>query len=255
MPFVGAGLHLIIAVFFAVHVLRSGQSKYWLLLLFFFPLLGSAIYFFAVYYPNDYRMQRQSQKVVTAAEHLLDPGRELREARQAWQQTPTAQNLLRLAHAQLQAGEYAQAAQSYSDCLQGPFANDVDIQLGAARAYVLSGQPTQALQYLELLEQEQQGVRAEEVAILLAQALSANGQQDAARNQFEEAIARFGSFQAYAEYAIWAAQSGDIQTAQQLQGDIERVTAHWDRAQRTLNTDTMQRLTAAYKNIPAAAAT
>lgn len=247
MPFIGIGLHLLVAVFFAVHVLRTRQSVMWLVLLFLLPLLGSIIYFFMVYYPSNFQMQRQSHKVVTAAEHLLYPGRELREATHEWESTPTAQNRLRLAAAQMHAGEYALAAESYSACLQGPFADDVDIQLNAARACLLSGQAPQALRYLDTLSQENQGVREEEVAIVLAQALAADGQQDAARAQFELAIARYGSFQTYAEYAIWAANTGDTQTAQQLHDDIERVTAQWDDTQRALNADTMQRLNAAYQ--------
>lgn len=250
MPFLGIGLYLLIAVFFAVHAVRTGQPMYWLLILFLFPLLGSLVYFIAIYYPNNFKMQRQGHKVVAAAGQLLDPGRELRDAQHAWDLTPTAQNRLRLAAAQLHAGEFAQAAQSYSECLQGPFAHDVDIQIGAAKAYVLSGQAAQALQYLHALNQEDQGVRAEEIAILLAQALAADGQQEAAKAQFEAAVARFGSFQAYAEYAIWAAQTGDLATAQRLQGEIERVTSRWDRAQRALNAETMQRLNTAYKSLP-----
>ena len=52
MPFVGLGLHFLVAIFFAIHVVRSGQQMYWLIILFSFPLLGSLVYFFAIYLPN-----------------------------------------------------------------------------------------------------------------------------------------------------------------------------------------------------------
>lgn len=249
MPFLGLGINLLIALFFAVHAVRTRQSPYWLLVLFLLPLLGSAIYFFTVYYQSSARMQRQGHKVAVAAEHIFDPGRALREAQQAWELAPTAANRLGLAAAQMQAGEYALAAQSYGECLQGPFANDIDIQLNAAKAHLLAGQTSQALAYLHTLGQEDQGVREEEVAILLAQSLAADGQDEAARAQFESTASRFDSFQAYAEYGIWAAERGDRHAAQQIQAEIERITGHWDRAQRALNADTMQRLTAAYKKL------
>ena len=40
MPFVGLGLHFLIALFFAVHALRNGKQMYWLIILFSFPTIG-----------------------------------------------------------------------------------------------------------------------------------------------------------------------------------------------------------------------
>ena len=91
MPFVGLGVHLVVALFFAVHAMRSGQNMYWLIILFSFPMLGSIVYFLVVYLP-DSRLERGARKAVARAARALDPGRELREARAALDETPTAQN-------------------------------------------------------------------------------------------------------------------------------------------------------------------
>ncbi|MDF2480054.1 MAG: putative transrane protein [Stenotrophomonas indicatrix] len=48
MPYIGIGLHILVAIYFAVHAIRSGQSLYWLILLFSFPLFGSVVYFLAI---------------------------------------------------------------------------------------------------------------------------------------------------------------------------------------------------------------
>ena len=53
MPFLGLGLHVIVALFFAIHAMRSGQQMYWLIILFSFPLLGSVVYFVAIYLPSS----------------------------------------------------------------------------------------------------------------------------------------------------------------------------------------------------------
>jgi hypothetical protein len=63
MPYLGIGFHVIVAIIFAVHAVRSRQNMYWLLLLFAFPLLGSVVYFFAIYVPN----LRRSQTALSAA--------------------------------------------------------------------------------------------------------------------------------------------------------------------------------------------
>lgn len=51
MPYIGIGLHVLAAIF-AMHAIRSGQILYWLILLFSFPLLGSVVYFLAIYFPE-----------------------------------------------------------------------------------------------------------------------------------------------------------------------------------------------------------
>ena len=61
MHIAGIGLHVIIALFFAVHAVRSGQNNYWLFILFAFPLLGSVVYFFANLLPNS-RLQRHARQ-------------------------------------------------------------------------------------------------------------------------------------------------------------------------------------------------
>ena len=101
MPFLGLGLHVLIALFFAVHAMRSGQQMYWLFVLFSFPLLGSIVYFLVIYLPNS-RLDHGTRKVVAAAAKTLDPTRELRAAHAAFEYTPTAQNQMRLASALLE---------------------------------------------------------------------------------------------------------------------------------------------------------
>ena len=78
--------------FFAVHAIRTGRQMYWLLILFSFPLLGSIVYFFAEYLPSS-KAERSVKQVSNIAMQLLDPTRELREARQAFELTPTVQKM------------------------------------------------------------------------------------------------------------------------------------------------------------------
>ncbi|RVT87941.1 hypothetical protein [Inhella crocodyli] len=125
MPFIGIGLHFASAIFCAIHAVRSGQQTYWLFILFSFPMLGSVVYLLTIYLPHG-RLHRQANRTLRAVGRALDPGRELREARAALEETPTAQNQMRLAAALLAADQLDEAAATYEQCLQGPFANDAD---------------------------------------------------------------------------------------------------------------------------------
>jgi hypothetical protein len=169
MPIVGLGLHFLIALFFAVHALRNGRQMYWLLVLFSFPVLGSLAYFVAEYLPAS-RLQRQGRIATRALQKTIDPGRDVREARRAFDLTPTAHNQMRLAAALLAAGQSDEAVQHYDACLRGPFAGDPEVVLGAARANAAHGQPAAAIALLASLQTRQPGFRADEVGLALGRA-------------------------------------------------------------------------------------
>jgi len=244
MTIFGIGLHVLVALFFAVHVIRSGQQMYWLMILFMFPGLGSIVYFIAIYLP-DSKLNHGARKVVTAAARSLDPGRELREARDAYAYTPTAQNQMRLASAQMEAGAADEAAATYEACLQGPFSGDLEIRYGAARATLACGRAAAAVTHLQTIRAADANFRSEQVSLLLAQSLAVTGRQDEAKAEFEFALGRYNSFAVQAEFAIWAAGAGDAARASQLHAELQRTMERWTRHTRDLNQELIRRLNAA----------
>jgi hypothetical protein len=251
MPILGIGLHVLVALFFAVHAIRSRQQMYWLLILFSFPLLGSVVYFFGIYLPNS-RLEHGARKAVASAAKAIDPTRELRAARDAFDFTPTAQNQMRLAAALLEAGEAKEAASMYEACLQGAFAGDLEIRLGAARALLASGDAEQAVTHLDYARRTDRNYRPEQTSVLLAQAYAAAGRNAEARAEFESAVERFGSFEARAEFAIWAAGAGEIQLAHKLQNELQATMDRWNKHTHTMNLPLIRRLEAAFSRIPRA---
>ena len=90
----------IAAVFFAIHAVRTGQPLYWLFILFLFPGLGSIVYAVAIWLP-ELRHSRGARQAKAKVREILDPGRELREARVAYEEADSVGNRLRLADALL----------------------------------------------------------------------------------------------------------------------------------------------------------
>ena len=245
MPIFGLGIHVLIALFFAVHAMRNRQNMYWLWILFAFPGLGSVVYFFAIYLPGS-RLDYSMRKAGVAVAKSLDPGKEMREAQKAFDLTPTAQNQMRLAQALLEAGELDQAMKNFDACLQGPFAHDPEIQFGAARVRVQNAQGAAALELLDKLRSKNPEYRTEQVALLSAQAHAAQGEQDLARRLFAETVDRFGGLEARIEYAIWALGQGEIETANVQQKEIEHSKKYWKRHTLEFNRDLLKRLDAAF---------
>lgn len=244
MPFFGLGVHVLVALFFAMHAVRSGQPIFWLIILFSFPLLGSIVYFVVIYLPNS-GLERGARQVVSAAAKSLNPTRELREARAAFDYTPTAQNRMRLAAALMDANAPDEAAMIYEACLKGPHASDLEIKFCAARAFFESGTYPSALAHLKQIRVIDANFRAEQISILIARTLSASGKHQEAKLEFEAAEKRFSSFEVQVEYAIWAISANETATANRLQAVINQTMSHWNKHTRSLNATLVRRLSTA----------
>ncbi|HEX4585893.1 MAG TPA: hypothetical protein VH183_13780 [Burkholderiaceae bacterium] len=244
MPFFGLGLHVLIALFFAIHAVRTGRPIYWLFILFSFPLLGSLVYFIVEYLPGT-RLQSNVGSAARSLARSLDPGRELRQAQRAFDLSATVQNRMRLANALLATGAAAEAAQHFDACLQGPFVNDPEIRLGAARARLQNQQAAPALELLDALRQRNPEFRPEQVSLLTAQALAAAGRNEDSRAEFESALTRFDSVEVRANYAIWAARNGDLGTAQRMREELAKTERYWDRHTRSFHQDLFRSVDAA----------
>jgi hypothetical protein len=186
------------------------------------------------------------RKATAAAVKSLDPGKELRDAEQAFDFTPTAQNQMRLANALLESGATAQAVQHFNACLKGPFASDPEIRLRAAKAHLLNGEGAAAIELIEAVRKQRPDYRAEQVSLMLAQAYAQAGRNKDARDEFSSAIARFGSFEIRAEYVIWALSVGDMKVASEQYSRIEHAMKHWNKHTRSLNRALVQRLESAF---------
>ncbi len=246
MPILGLGVHFLVALFFAVHAVRSGRELYWLILLFSFPLLGSVVYFFAIFLPQS-RLERTLGKAGKAVVEKLNPGRLLREAQQAFDLTPTAHNQTRLAKAMLEAGMNAQAVEQFDACLRGPFANDPDIVFDAAQARLANGQADAAIAALLNLQKGSPAFRTEQVSVLLARAYAAAGMHAEAGQQFAAAVERFNGIEARVEYALWALSRRDNAVAQVQLRELAHSRKHMSNYTRSLHADMFKRLDSAVR--------
>lgn len=244
MPIFGIGLHILVALFFAIHALRTGREMYWLLILFMFPLLGSIVYFTVAFLPHS-RIERGARQAGAVIQKGLSPGRELREAQDAFDLTPTAHNQMRLAQALLAAGKVEQAVEQYNACLHGPFASDAEINLGAARAKLANQQPRPAIGLLVSLRAAQPNFRPEEIGLLLAGAYDAAGRKDEAGVEYEMLVQRFASIEARAGLALWAIERGERQMAERELKELDHARKHMTRHTRSQHQQLFKRLDAA----------
>lgn len=200
MPIAGLGLHVLIAIFFATHAIRSGQDKYWLWILFAFPLLGSLVYALTIWLP-DARNTRHGQQVVRGVRQALDPTRELRAAQEAFDVTETPANRLRLADALLADGRASEAVVQYQATLVGLYADDAQVQVRLAHALLEAGKPHDARVLLDKLIASQPNFKSPDGHLIYARAVAALGDRVRAREEFETLVGYFAGLEARARYA------------------------------------------------------
>jgi hypothetical protein len=213
------------------------------MILFMFPLLGSIVYFAAVFLPQS-RLQHGVRKAGAALPKSLGPGRELREAKDAFHLSPTAHNQMRLAATLLAAGRIAQAVDLYDACLCGPFAADAEIVVGAARAKLCNSEPQAAVGLLVALRARQPNFRPEQIGMLLASAYDAAGRHDEAGAEYEAMTQRFGSIEARAGLALWAIAQGQRALAERELTELDHARKHMSKYTRALHHDLFKRLDA-----------
>ncbi|MGF6598093.1 hypothetical protein P3T23_002810 [Paraburkholderia sp. GAS448] len=247
MPYFGIGLHVIVAICFAVHAVRTGQGMYWLFILFAFPMLGSVVYFFAIYLPS-LRQSRSARVATRAIAQFVDPNRAVREARAEFDRAPTVQHRMRLGADLLAAGNAGEALEHYQAAANGPFANDPTLLLGLAQAQFSVGNHAAADATLSsLFAANPQARRQPEPALLYARTLSALG-APGTRAAFEQALTCASDAAPRCLFADWLAgqtDEADHRRATSLYTEIAHDAKYWPRHAREHNREWLQRAQAA----------
>ncbi|HEL2977281.1 TPA: tetratricopeptide repeat protein [Stenotrophomonas maltophilia] len=249
MPYIGIGLHVLIAICFAVHAIRSGQSLYWLILLFSFPMLGSIVYFLAIYLP-DVRHSRGASQAIRSANQLINPGKALRNARADLERTPTLQNRIRLGMALLDDGQAEEARTLLEQAASSALGDDPYILTGLARARIESGQAPLAVETLDDLFARHPDLRRKpEQTLLYAEALAMT-KAPGTRAAFERAVQCGNDAAARCRYAEWLLAQTDADDHEQARSVFTSIihdARHWSRFARDHNAVWLRRTKAALK--------
>lgn len=232
MPLVGL-VHLLMAAFFGVHAIRSGQPVYWLFILFAFPLLGSIVYFFAIYLPSA-RYTPGGMRAARAVQALVDPNRELRDAETEFDRTPTAYNRARLGAALLAKGRVDEAIEHHAQAASGPYANDAAFLRGLAMSQLAGERYADAASTLGRLFNAHPDQRTGALAIAYAEALSGAGSTEAPA-AFESLIAQHPTIEAQCKYGLFLLKSGQTGAARRAFDTVLRDAARGHRHSRELN--------------------
>ena len=218
------GLSIAFAVLLAMHVVRTGQERYWLWIVLAFQPLGGVVYFLAVVLP-DMLNGSAGRELTAAAQRAIDPEREYRQAKARCDDSPTVANQTRLAAAAAGLGRYDQAETLYREAAQGIHSEDPALLLGRAKVLLELNRPAEALALLNVLGEQGEVGRTPSAALAMGRAHHALGQIAQADTAYQWAAARLPGLEGLARYAVFLAETGRRTEAQDTFAEIERRAA------------------------------
>jgi len=243
-------LSIAIAVFFAIHAVRTGRNMFWLMVLLMVPFLGSVVYFFAEYLP-ELRHSGTGRRSARAVKAIVDPNRELREAQLAFERTPTVDNRSRLAEALLARGDVDAAIEHYAACASGPYAKDAKFRRGLARAQIAGGRHADAARTLQALIDDDPREAQGEPSLWLAQTLAESGDDTGALAAYERAHAAFDTTETRCAYGLFLVRLGRDAQARTLLESVVRDSHTGTSYSRAANRDAIEQARAALKTLEA----
>lgn len=241
MHIFGLGLHILIAIYFGVHAIRTNQGMYWLFILFMFPLLGSIVYAAAIWLP-EMRNSHTARRAGSTMRRVLDPGRELREARAAYDDTATVANRMRLGQALLADGRAEEALPLLRDAATGLYSDDPDLQAQLARAELEAGDAAAARDRLDALIAAHPRYRSPAAHLTYARAVAACDDRERAHEEFDVLVDSYPGLEARARYASLLAGWGETERAKTLATQSLAKARQLPRHSRDLDRDWIKQL-------------
>ena len=213
-----------------LHVVRSGQERYWLYLIIALPGLGCLIYFLGVMLP-DLLGSRSGRRAINQLHDRLDPERHLRALRDALELSDTRETRVQLADELLRLEQPAEAADHYRAALRGVHSHAPDIMLGLARAQFALDDAGSCRETLDQLIRHNPQFRSADGHLLYACALTRLGELTKAEEEFHALLGHFAGPEAryhYAQLLRQANRNGEARNQlEQIEQYARRAPKHY----------------------------
>lgn len=213
-----------------LHVVRSGQERYWIYLIIALPGLGCLIYFLGIMLPELLGSHR-GRRTIKRVHDRLDPERHLRALRDELEVCDSRITRMNLAEELLRLNQAEEAEKHYQAALRGTDADAPDILLGLAKARFAQGNAGGCKQALDQLIASNPGYRSTDGHLLFARALEALEENAKAEEEYRALVAYYPGPEAQYRYALMLRRQGRQQEAlaqlQQIHSHARRSPKHY----------------------------
>jgi hypothetical protein len=207
-----SALPLILAIVAIVDIVRTGADWYWILIVLFFPVLGSIAYFAVVRGP--WRSGGRAAALSPATARRLQAQRRLREIAVQLAHWRGPALLVEAGEQLLVLGKYAQAEAHLREAADGG-AGAEDYGLPLAQALEMQGRFAEAAAILEPLCRAAPDAHFGELQLAYARALDESGRGEEAERELRDLLERRGLLEARVRLARRLLRRGESDAARQ----------------------------------------
>ncbi|GEM_PF-491473 len=200
-------LPVALQVILVIHVLTTGQDRFWIYLLVFLPVAGSLVYIFMVLIPDIFNPSRR-RAMTELAQGFLDPKKKVRDLEKEFRKSDTIHNRERLAEVYIQTGHFSQALELLADAAQGVFAKDQVLLRQLATAYRGLGRHEEELEALRRCVDAQGKFTSHADLANLAEASTRIGDLEAANSLWESLMTKTPLLEYRCRYGIFLSGQG-----------------------------------------------
>lgn len=217
MPFIG--LSLLIAIVAIVHVIKTGRSQLWIMVLLALPGLGAIAYFVVEVLP-EYMNGRGGHQVKRSVTNVFTPNKNLEEAKRDYSITPTVENACILADAYVEKQEYQEASNLYNQSLSGLNKYNPDIMYKYANSEFHLKRYDETRSVLDLLIEKNPDYKNQDAHLLYAKTLHALGENDKASEEYETLIGYYTGPEPAYRYGLLLKSVGSDEDARKMFSSI-----------------------------------
>lgn len=213
MPFFG--LSLLIAIAAIVHVIKTGRSQLWIMVLLALPGLGAIAYVVVEVLP-EYMQGRGGHRVKRSVTKVINPNKSLEQAKREYSITPTVENACNLADAHMEKEEYKEASDLYKQSLTGLNETNPDIMHKYANSEFCLQHYSESRQVLDQLIEKNPDYKNQDAHLLYAKTLQELNETDKAVEEYETLITYYTGPEPAYRYGLLLNSAGKKDEARKM---------------------------------------
>lgn len=164
MGYIFAFLPYIFQLLLIIHMIKRNKPFVWLWLIVFLPYIGGLVYFIMEVLPELIHSQSVSN-MGSAIDGRFHPNKKIEDLERLVKRQGTISNIVQLADAYSEAGNYEKAVELYKSCLQGPYEHDGEIQFKIVNSLFRAGNIPFAQEALKVFKEHNE-ISNQEQAII-----------------------------------------------------------------------------------------
>ena len=183
-----------------VHVMKTGRSTYWVLVLLMAPGIGALAYIIVEILPNLQNDMR-ARRALRGVRRTLNPDGDLRRRQIEHQLSGSVDASRHLATELMEKGRYGEAVTHYRTALSGIYEHDPDLLLGLATAQSGDGDATGCKHTHDTLKETNPEYRSPDGHLLYAKSLEELGDLERAEEEYSTLAGYYPGVEARVRYA------------------------------------------------------